>query len=394
MCAGGKRSRVGASEESKEKSKGQSKESKESKESEKKKTGGTTWGSFRKVVEASSSLDTTRGVPPGLTLADTLVRAQMLEDPDVAPRPQHVLSLAPMKRPAEYPDSAEESEESEEESESEEEDEDEDEGTVSESESESEPSDDPLAGHRGVILRWHHMIDPASFTAHDPPPSREDTLTLARALVTNGVVTPAVRSFTFHCNFHSIVRVGDVTDDLVCFVYTGGAGVPPGVTGRRVAGAGAGQRVRVVPAPGSRYGSRYGRWRYQPPPGGDIPWVTQRVHAGRRAEDGDGSWSRSFGRDGADSRAANKRRVDRGDGHGDLDGGVASRRQRFHVGNACASTWTVRRDDERAGRGAVRVPLRTRQDPAVLPGKGKGKSGEKHRVARRCLITRQSALES
>ena len=76
------------------------------------------------------------------------------------------------------------------------EDEDEDEGTVV-SESESEPSDDPLAGHRGVILRWHHMIDPASFTAHDPPPSREDTLTLARALVTNGVVTPAVRSFTF-----------------------------------------------------------------------------------------------------------------------------------------------------------------------------------------------------
>ena len=66
----------------------------------------------------------------------------------------------------------------------------------SSSESESEPSDDPLAGHRGVILRWHHMIDPASFTA-DPPPSREDTLTLARALVTNGVVTPAVRSFTF-----------------------------------------------------------------------------------------------------------------------------------------------------------------------------------------------------
>jgi len=195
MCAGGKRSRVSASEESK----GKSKESKESKESEKKKTGGTTWGSFRKVVEASSSLDTTRGVPPGLTLADTLVRAQMLEDPDVAPRPQHVLSLAPMKRPAEYPDSAEESEESEEESESEEEDEeedeDEDEGTVV-SESESEPSDDPLAGHRGVILRWHHMIDPASFTA-DPPPSREDTLTLARALVTNGVVTPAVRSFTF-----------------------------------------------------------------------------------------------------------------------------------------------------------------------------------------------------
>ena len=199
MCAGGKRSRVSASEESK----GKSKESKESKESEKKKTGGTTWGSFRKVVEASSTLDTTRGVPPGLTLADTLVRAQMLEDPDVAPRPQHVLSLAPMKRPAEYPDSAEESEESEEESESEEEDEeeDEDEGTVSESESESEPSDDPLSGHRGVILRWHHMIDPASFTAHDPPPSREDTLTLARALVTNGVVTPAVRSFTFHCNF-------------------------------------------------------------------------------------------------------------------------------------------------------------------------------------------------
>ena len=120
MCAGGKRSRVSASEESKGKSK---EESKESKESEKKKTGGTTWGSFRKVVEASSSLDTTRGVPPGLTLADTLVRAQMLEDPDVAPRPQHVLSLAPMKRPAEYPDSAEESEESEEESESEEEDE-------------------------------------------------------------------------------------------------------------------------------------------------------------------------------------------------------------------------------------------------------------------------------
>ena len=75
------------------------------------------------------------------------------------------------------------------------EEEDEDEGTVSESE--SEPSDDPLSGHRGVILRWHHMIDPASFTAHDPPPSREDTLTLARALVTNGVVTPAVRSFTF-----------------------------------------------------------------------------------------------------------------------------------------------------------------------------------------------------
>ena len=195
MCAGGKRSRVSASEESK----GKSKESKESKESEKKKTGGTTWGSFRKVVEASSSLDTTRGVPPGLTLADTLVRAQMLEDPDVAPRPQHVLSLAPMKRPAEYPDSAEESEESEEESESEEEDEeeDEDEGTVSESESESEPSDDPLSGHRGVILRWHHMIDPASFTAHDPPPSREDTLTLARALVTNGVVTPAVRTFIY-----------------------------------------------------------------------------------------------------------------------------------------------------------------------------------------------------
>ena len=192
MCAGGKRSRVGASEESK----GESKESKESKESEKKKTGGTTWGSFREVVEASSSLDTTRGVPPGLTLADTLVRAQMLEDPDAAPRPQHVLSLAPMKRPTEYPDSAEESEESEEEeSEEEDEDEDEDEGTVSESE--SEPSDDPLSGHRGVILRWHHMIDPASFTAHDPPPSREDTLTLARALVTNGVVTPAVRSFTF-----------------------------------------------------------------------------------------------------------------------------------------------------------------------------------------------------
>ena len=205
MCAGGKRSRVGASEESKE----SSKESKESKASEKKKTGGTTWGSFREVVEASSSLDTTRGVPPGLTLADTLVRAQMLEDPDVAPRPQHVLSLAPMKRPAEYPDSAEESEESEEseseeedeeEDEEEEEDEDEEEGTMSESE--SEPSDDPLAGHRGVILRWHHMIDPASFTAHDPPPSREDTLTLARALVTQGVVTPAVRSFTFHCNFH------------------------------------------------------------------------------------------------------------------------------------------------------------------------------------------------
>jgi hypothetical protein len=182
---------VGASEESK----GESKESKESKESEKKKTGGTTWGSFREVVEASSSLDTTRGVPPGLTLADTLVRAQMLEDPDAAPRPQHVLSLAPMKRPTEYPDSAEESEESEEEeSEEEDEDEDEDEGTVSESE--SEPSDDPLAGHRGVILRWHHMIDPASFTA-DPPPSREDTLTLARALVTQGVVTPAVRLFTF-----------------------------------------------------------------------------------------------------------------------------------------------------------------------------------------------------
>ena len=206
MCAGGKRSRVGASEESKgeskesKESKGESKESKESKESEKKKTGGTTWGSFRKVVEASSTLDATRGVPPGLTLADTLVRAQMLEDPDVAPRPQHVLSLAPMKRPAEYPDSAEESEESEEESESEEEDEeedeDEDEGTVV-SESESEPSDDPLAGHRGVILRWHHMIDPTAFTAHDPPPSREDTLTLARALVTQGVVTPAVRSFTF-----------------------------------------------------------------------------------------------------------------------------------------------------------------------------------------------------
>ena len=196
MCAGGKRSRVSASEESKGKSKGQSKESKES---EKKKTGGTTWGSFRKVVEASSTLDTTRGVTPGLTLADTLVRAQMLEDPDVAPRPQHVLSLAPMKLPAEYPDSAEESEESEEESESEEEDEeeDEDEGTVSESESESEPSDDPLSGHRGVILRWHHMIDPASFTAHDPPPSREDTLTLARALVTNGVVTPAVRTFIY-----------------------------------------------------------------------------------------------------------------------------------------------------------------------------------------------------
>jgi len=194
MCAGGKRSRVSASEESKGKSK---EESKESKESEKKKTGGTTWGSFRKVVEASSTLDTTRGVPPGLTLADTLVRAQMLEDPDVAPRPQHVLSLAPMKRPAEYPDSAEESEESEEESESDEEEdeEDEDEGTVSESE--SEPSDDPLSGHRGVILRWHHMIDPTSFTAHDPPPSREDTLTLARALVTQGVVTPAVRSFTF-----------------------------------------------------------------------------------------------------------------------------------------------------------------------------------------------------
>ena len=244
------------------------------------------------MVEASSSLDTTRGVPPGLTLADTLVRAQMLEDPDAAPRPQHVLSLAPMKRPTEYPDSAEESEESEEEeSEEEDEDEDEDEGTVSESE--SEPSDDPLAGHRGVILRWHHMIDPASFTAHDPPPSREDTLTLARALVTNGVVTPAVRSFTFHCNFHSIVCVGNVTDDLVCFVYTGGAGVSPGVTRRRVAGAGAGQRVRVVPAPGSRYGSRYGRWRYEPSPGGGIPRVTQRVHAGRRAQDGDGSRSRT-----------------------------------------------------------------------------------------------------
>ena len=189
MCAGGKRSRVSASEESKGKSK-------ESKESEKKKTGGTTWGSFRKVVEASSTLDTTRGVPPGLTLADTLVRAQMLEDPDVAPRPQHVLSLAPTKRPAEYPDSAEESEESEEESESEEDDEDEDEDEETMSESESEPSDDPLSGHRGVILRWHHMIDPTAFTA-DPPPSREDTLTLARALVTNGVVTPAVRSFTF-----------------------------------------------------------------------------------------------------------------------------------------------------------------------------------------------------
>ena len=227
-------------------------------------------------------------------------------------------------------------------------DEDEDEGTIV-SESESEPSDDPLAGHRGVILRWHHMIDPASFTA-DPPPSREDTLTLARALVTNGVVTPAVRSFTFHCNFHSIVRVGNWTDYLVCFVYTGGAGVPPGVTGRRVAGAGAGQRVRVVPAPGSRYGSRYGRWRYQPPPGGDTPRVTQRVHAGRRAQDGDGSRSRT-GRDGADCRASNERRVDRGDGHGDLDGGVAWWRQRFHVGNAGASTWPVRRDDERAGRG-------------------------------------------
>ena len=296
MCAGGKRSRVGASEESKE----SSKESKESKASEKKKTGGTTWGSFREVVEASSSLDTTRGVPPGLTLADTLVRAQMLEDPDVAPRPQHVLSLAPMKRPAEYPDSAEESEESEEseseeedeeEDEEEEEDEDEEEGTMSESE--SEPSDDPLAGHRGVILRWHHMIDPASFTAHDPPPSREDTLTLARALVTQGVVTPAVRSFTFHCNFHSIVCVGNVTDYLVCFVYTGGAGVSEGVTRRRVPGAGAGQRVRAVPAPGSRYGSRYGRWRYQPPPSGDTPRVTQRVHAGRRAQDGDGSRSRT-----------------------------------------------------------------------------------------------------
>ena len=32
---------------------------------------------------------------PGLTLADALVRAQMLEDPGCAPKPQHVLTLAP-----------------------------------------------------------------------------------------------------------------------------------------------------------------------------------------------------------------------------------------------------------------------------------------------------------
>ena len=173
---------------------------------------------------------------------------------------------------------------------------------------------------------------------------------------------------------------------LVCFVYTGGAGVSPGVTGRRVAGAGAGQRVRVVPAPGSRYGSRYGRWRYQPPPGGDTPRVTQRVHAGRRAQDGDGSRSRT-GRDScADCRRFKRRRVDRGDGHGDLDGGVAWWRQRFHVGNAGASTWPVRRDDERAGRGAVRVPLRTRQDPAVLPGKGANKA-EKNTVWLDALVS-------
>ena len=37
-------------------------------------------------------------------------------------------------------------------------------------------------------------------------------------------------------------------------------------------------------------------WRYQPSPGGGIPRVTQRVHAGRRAQDGDGSRSRT-GRD-------------------------------------------------------------------------------------------------
>ena len=212
MCAGGKRSRVSASEESKGKSK---EESKESKESEKKKTGGTTWGSFRKVVEASSSLDTTRGVPPGLTLADTLVRAQMLEDPDVAPRPQHVLSLAPMKRPAEYPDSAEESEESEEESESERKKMRKKMRTrtrepSSESESESEPSDDPLAGHRGVILRWHHMIDPASFTAlihrrREKTPSRSPELSSPTASSPRRYV-----HLHLHCNFHSIVCVGNV----------------------------------------------------------------------------------------------------------------------------------------------------------------------------------------
>ena len=130
--------------------------------------------------------------PSGLTLADALVRAQMLEDPGCAPKPQHVLTLAPPGC-AETSHSGSESGSGGSGAGS---------GTNSEtnSVSDSDSRDDALDPRRNVAVDPPTGSTPlgtpsapwVGTPSAPPPPRPADVLALARAFIVGGVVTAEV----------------------------------------------------------------------------------------------------------------------------------------------------------------------------------------------------------
>ena len=133
--------------------------------------------------------------PGGLALADALVRAQMLEDPGCAPKPQHVLTLAPPGATAETSHSGSESESGGSGS-----------GAGSGTNSDKSGSDSHSRDPRPLDPSRNVAVDPpigstpvgtpsapwVGTPSANPPPRRADVLALARAFIVGGVVTAEV----------------------------------------------------------------------------------------------------------------------------------------------------------------------------------------------------------